>query len=331
MRQIEAHLAATRGTSTRVCVVDSPIAASHRDFVGKVVASAHFPGNASWGQTADYKSHGSHVASAISTNGIGLASVAPGAVLLSANVFGKFDVTSVAQVIDGMMWCVQPAQRADVINMSLGALRTKGSDAWKSDSAIYWVYTTVARTKGAVVVASAGNDGVALPNASKGYLPAQTPGVISVGATGPASNTSVPFVPQAPHPSFDQRAAYSNHNSGNDALGVGVHIYAPGGTKADLSQLRILGVCHSLATLVNCSGADTYFAAYGTSMAAPHVAGVVALITQRYAARARNLSRVMDIEACLLQTADALPAGSPFFGRGRVNARRATTEACPGL
>ena len=77
MRQIEAHLATTRGTGVRVCVVDGPIAATHRDFAGKVIALAHFPGNASWAATANFSSHGSHVASTVSTNGM-VQSVAPG-------------------------------------------------------------------------------------------------------------------------------------------------------------------------------------------------------------------------------------------------------------
>lgn len=329
MRQIQAHQAATRGTGTRVCVIDTPIASSHRDFVGKVAAAVHFPGGAAWGLTDDAVSHGSHVASTISTNGIGLASVAPGATLLSANVFGTATTTSAAQVVNAMSWCVQ--QQADVINMSLGAPRFRASAAWASDSALYRFYVNVARLNGVVVVAAAGNDGVALPNTSEAYAPAEVPGVIAVGATGPATSKTFPFSPQAPHPSFDLRPSYSNHNSGNNALGQGVRIYAPGGSLSDVSQLRILGVCNGVALLKNCSGADTYYATMGTSMAAPHVSGVVALITQRYLGRPRNLARATDVETCLLQTADGLPAGAPFFGRGRINARRATTEACPGL
>jgi hypothetical protein len=66
-------------------------------------------------------------------------------------------------------------------------------------------------------------------------------------------------------------------------------------------------------------------------MASPETSGVVALITPRYASQPKRLVRVQDIEQCLLQTADPLPGGTPFFGRGRVNARRATTESCPGI
>jgi hypothetical protein len=65
-------------------------------------------------------------------------------------------------------------------------------------------------------------------------------------------------------------------------------------------------------------------------MASPHVAALAALISSR-GTGARSLARVEAIEACMLATADPLPAGSPFFGRGRINALRATTEACPGL
>ncbi len=329
MRQIEAHLAATRGTGVKVCVIDGPVPSTHREFTGKVAAATHIPGASGWGLTADAISHGAHVASTISTNGVGLASVAPGAMILSANVAGPTLKAPLAKVIEGIMWCVQ--HQADVINMSFGGPRLRSGTTWKSDSAAFWVYTTIARLNGAVVIASAGNDGVALPSSVTAYAPAEVPGVISVGATGPAPTRTFPFVPQAPHPSFDQLPNYSNRNSGNNTLGEGVRIYAPGGTQADLSQLRIFGVCNAVATMRNCAGADTYYATMGTSMAAPHVSGVVALITERYAGRARNMARTNDITNCLLQTSDPLPAGSPFFGRGRVNARRATTEACPGL
>jgi subtilisin family serine protease len=65
-------------------------------------------------------------------------------------------------------------------------------------------------------------------------------------------------------------------------------------------------------------------------MAAPHVAGVAALVASRTPAP-RSRARADAVERCLLATADPLADGPPFFGRGRVNAQRATTEPCPGL
>jgi subtilisin family serine protease len=65
-------------------------------------------------------------------------------------------------------------------------------------------------------------------------------------------------------------------------------------------------------------------------MAAPHVAGVAALVAAR-TTTPRSAARARAVEACLLATADPLAAGPPFFGRGRVDALRATTEPCPGL
>lgn len=329
MRQIRANLAATTGAGRTVCVIDGGVNRFHQDLVGKVVAERAFPGTTPYGPNDDFDGHGSHVGSTVSTNGIGVAGVAPGAQLMNANVFGPDAGTSVARIVDGMNWCV--AQGADVINMSLGGARTRGSATWVADSTTYTNAAQAARSAGTVVIAAAGNNGVAIPSSASGgaFLPAEATGVVAVGATAPAASTTFPFATAAPNALYDTRPAYSNFNTGNDALGPGVRIYAPGGANVFRAVLNITAACAPSAG-PGCSDGKRYFSISGTSMASPHVAGVAALISSRTSG-VRSLARVQAIEACLLNTADALPGGSPFFGRGRLNAQRATTEPCPGL
>lgn len=329
MRQIRANLAATNGSGRTVCVIDGGVNKNHQDLQGKVVAERAFPGTTPYAPDDDFDGHGSHVGSTVSTNGIGVAGVAPGARLMNANVFGPDAGTSVARIVDGMNWCV--AQGADVINMSLGGARTRGSATWVADSTTYTNAAQAARNAGTVVIAAAGNNGVAIPSlASSGsFLPAEATGVIAVGATAPAGATTFPFAVAAPNALYDTRPPYSNFNTGNDALGPGVRIYAPGGANVFRAQLNITAAC-APSSGPACSDGKRYFSISGTSMASPHVAGVAALISSRTAG-ARSLARVQAIEACLLNTADPLPGGTPFFGRGRLNAQRATTEPCPGL
>jgi subtilisin family serine protease len=335
MWQMRANLvpASVTGAGVRVCIIDGGVGGTHQDLAGKVVANAAFTGGGAWTALDDADSHGSHVGSAVSSNGIGMASVADGARLMNANVFGPNAGTSVAQVTDAMAWCT--ANGADVINMSLGGARTRGTAAWVSDSTAYTNATTSARTAGVVVVAAAGNSNTAIPGtaASQAFLPAEATGVMTVGATAPNSALAFPFAPAPPGAAFDTRASYSNFNTGNDALGPGVRIYAPGGANILRNALNTTGACNPVATdfAGACAGGKSYIFYSGTSMASPRAAGVTALITQRYLGQPKNLTRVQRIEQCLLQTSDALPAGTPFFGRGRVNALRAATEACPGL
>jgi subtilisin family serine protease len=332
MRQVRADQVPSglTGAGVRVCVVDGGVDPDHQDLAGKVVAAAAFPGTTTYQPEDDVDGHGTHVASTVTANGIGVEGVAPGALLLNANVFGPDVSTSVARVVDAMDWCVRHG--ADVVNLSLGSARTRGSTTWVSDSTTYTEAAARARAAGAVVVAAAGNAGRAIPStaASGAALPAEATGIVAVGATGPAPTTAFPFSPAPPHPLYDQRAGYSNVNSGDDALGPGVRLYAPGGANsASRSPLNVTAACASSAG-PNCASNGAYFSTAGTSMAAPHVAGVAALVTGR-STRSRGLARTEAVEACLLATADPLPAGPPFFGRGRLNAQRATTEPCPGL
>ncbi|MCS7252116.1 MAG: S8 family peptidase [Thermoflexus sp.] len=143
-----------------------------------------------------------------------------------------------------------------------------------------------ARSQGALLVAAAGNDNTNVP-----FYPAAYPGVIGVSATNPS----------------DQRAYFSNYGSYVD-------IAAPG-----------VGIWSTYPPSVYPYG-YLYLWASGTSMAAPHVAGVAGLVWSRRPTLTPN-------EVCnlLLSTADDLGVAGrdDIYGYGRLDAFEAVWAAQP--
>jgi serine protease len=137
-----------------------------------------------------------------------------------------------------------------------------------------------------VVVVAAGNSNINASNAT----PANCPGVITVAATGRNGG----------------KASYSN-------FGSVVDVAAPGGSAGTGN-----GVLSTLNSGATAPGADTYAFYQGTSMATPHVAGVVALMLSRNSALTPA-----QVEARLESTARAFPATCNQCGAGIVNARAA--------
>lgn len=342
MKQVRADStpSTARGAGAKVCIIDSGIDKTHQDLAGKVVAEASFvdvahgyPGPGLSAAMADSNGHGSHVASTVTSNGIGVASVAPAAQLMTAKVFAATGGATTAAIYDAIDYCT--ANGADVINMSLGGTRARPLTAsGLADSVGYATHIAAARQAGVVVVVAAGNDNAQLDasNAALSYsFPAQIPGTVTVGASAPVATKpgggayySYPFNPAAPNAGFDGKASYSNY-------GADVDVWAPGGTGyINAAQANITAACSSFRS--GCVGGRTYMGDQGTSMASPHVAGLAALITSR-ATTPRGFARTQAVENCIYSTGDqvSFAGANATTTRPRINALRATTASCAGL
>jgi serine protease len=244
--------------------------------------------------------HGSHVAGTIgaaTNNSTGVAGINWNSKILPVRVLGKcFGYTS--DIADGIRWAAGlsvagvPANPtpARVINMSLGG---SGACGTTYQSAI-----DAAVAAGSVVVVAAGNEN---QNASNSR-PANCNNVITVAATN--RNGS--------------KAIYSN-------FGAAVEISAPGGQGGTGSTNAVLSTLNQGTTTPVPNNAFYQFY-NGTSMAAPHVAGVVSLMLSINP----NLTPAQ-VLALIQSTATPFPAGSTCStsncGSGIINAAAAVQAA----
>ncbi|MGH2688574.1 MAG: S8 family serine peptidase, partial [Actinomycetota bacterium] len=232
--------ATSTGSGVVVAVVDSGVNFDHEDLRGQSAGSFSCIGTCTPGG-GDVNGHGTAVASVVAAagnNGVGISGVAPSAKVLSVRVLDADGTGTISDVAGGIVFAAE--QGAKVINISIGTsidlpivfgllapeLQTAIGAAW---------------AKGAVVVAAAGNGGLASSFTS-------IPNLLVVGATGPS----------------DEIAAYSSSLTG-------VELHAPGGNHAG-------DRCSATACITVAEAPNIYRATEGTSFAAPHVSGVAALL-----------------------------------------------------
>jgi hypothetical protein len=150
-----------------VAVLDTGVSANHEDLLGKVVTR---PGCGLGGVTNDTNGHGTAVASIIAANtgnAVGLAGLGWNTKVLAVRVLDSEGFGFSSVISSGIRCAVD--QGARIVNLSLTAVEHSQAVA---DAVLY------AQSKGAVVLAAAGNEASDEP-----VFPAALPRVISVGAT----------------------------------------------------------------------------------------------------------------------------------------------------
>jgi subtilisin family serine protease len=296
--QAEQAWATTNGAGALVAVVDTGADLTHPDLDANLVSfsDADFVDPRGGDGAQDENGHGTHVSGIVAAetgNGIGVAGVAPGAKVLPVRVLDADGSGTTDVIAEGITYAADKG--ADVINLSLGI--TSGIDqVAKLVGALDSVYDAIdyAVSKGVVVVVAAGNDSVPLCAEPSGH-----PQVICVGATD----------------SRDVRSFYSN----SDPTMTKKFVVAPGGDALTCAGDIFSTYLRSQPASV-CSSEPGYEAIAGTSMAAPHVSGVAALL----AAKGLSASAIVD---CITRTTDdiGVPGRDPIYGYGRVNAFKAVT------
>ncbi|ATE73081.1 S8 family peptidase [Lysobacter capsici] len=323
----------TKGEGTVVAVIDTGVV-SHTDLNGNIIAGYDFisgdppdeglpaggffvandgdgrdanpadPGNGfDAGQcgpgTAARNSnwHGTHVAgtvAAVTNNAKGVAGTAHAAKIVPVRVLGRCGGYG-SDISDAIIWAAGgsvpgvPANPnpADVINMSLGG------SAPSACPQIYRDAVVDAAARGTIVVVAAGNSNadsltaVDREGQPVGYTLTNCGTVISVGSVT----------------SSGARSSFSNY-------GAGIDIAAPGS-----------GILSTTNNGTRGPTTETYLSYDGTSMAAPHVAGVAALV-QSVAPTPLTQEQMRTL---LKNTARAFPVspGTKPIGAGIVNAAAA--------
>lgn len=310
----------TGDAQTIVAVLDTGVLTNHPDLRDKIYdgfdfisnvdiamdgdgidSNAYDPGNAP-NSPGGSSFHGTHVAGTIAANtnnARGTAGVSWGSLIMPMRVLGKnsagtdFDIEQALRYAAGLKNSSGrvPARKADIINLSLG-----GADISSGlRDAIDTAYDA-----GIVVLAAAGNNG----DATVSY-PAALSNVVSVAAVDINR----------------KRASYSNYGSSIDVAAPG------GGSTADINGDGVPdGIISTVGNDSSGSIKLSYASSIGTSMATPHVAGVIALMKSVYPQlTAKDFFSLL--RSGQLTTDLGVTGKDDSFGYGLINASKAVNAA----
>ncbi len=284
--RIGGHLVAQTGANIGVAIVDTGLDSDHADLAANIADGANCLAGCLPGGWEDDNGHGTHVGGIVAAldNSIDMVGVAPAARLHAVKVLDATGSGSLSGVVAGLEWVIAHGG-IQVANLSLGAPGSCAVDAPAMQAAV-----DAANAAGIAVVAAAGNDrNVEISDT----VPAGCAGVIAVASTTAEDGQNKCKRLPAGIPA--DVASYFTTD------GAGVTVSAPGEAREDNNCATI----QSVGILSLAMGGGTLRMS-GTSMAAPHVAGVVALMREANA----SLSPA-DAAAILGSTAD-LAGQAPY-------------------
>lgn len=255
------------GSGWAIAVLDTGIDGSHPLLAGRVVSEACFSGNASCpngsrtqigpgsagpcGYAPNACPHGTHVAGIAAGRGDGIAGVAPGATLLSMQVFSRFTGSTCDDDIEDpcartftsdtiaaleRVFELRDTYRIAAANLSFGGGRYSSQEECDVQDAARRAIVENLRAAGIVTISAAGNSSWT----DSTTAPACLTSAVAVGAVDKA----------------DHIAGFSNSAPFLDLLAPGVRIESA----TPPNRLQLIS---------------------GTSQAAPHVAGAFAILAQR--------------------------------------------------
>lgn len=282
--------------SINVAVIDTGVL-PHADLAARLIGGYDFirrvPGGSDPGDYGCNGSasswHGTHVAGtigAVSNNASGVSGVNWNSKLVPVRVLGQCGGYT-SDIVDGMRWAAGIEVPGVPGNPNPARVQNLSLGGGGACSAAFQSAINDVTARGTVVVVAAGNVNADATNTQ----PASCNGVIAVAATTRSGS----------------RAAYSNY-------GAKVTLAAPGGGGND-------GVLSTSNAGTTTPGADNFAWFQGTSMATPHVSGVVSLMLSR-----EPSLTPAQVTQRLQQNARAFPTGTgsdcsaALCGAGIVNA-----------
>ncbi len=316
-----------RGAGVRVAVLDTGFDTDHLDLAPGIdfASSADMTGEGLTYAINNAFSHGTHTAGTIGArdNGIGTIGVAPECTLVLVKVLLDSGSGDFEDVIAGIYHAAN--QNVDVMSMSLGAVIPRGGPGTNEISALANAVKAAmayATAQGVTVVISAGNAAADL-DGDGSNVRFQTGlghnlGISATTAVGyyanAGANTGQTLIP----------ASYTNYGTsmvdfaapGGDTLYPGNEVCTVQAGAGVVNQLCwVLDLVFSTGSNLNPAVA-TYYWSGGTSMAAPHAAGVAALIISETG----NSDPEFVFAEMRKRAVDGGKAGrDDFFGHGQAN------------